>query len=273
MAGVDALEHGDALVGAQPGMELPVADVERDHPSGAALQEAVGEATRRGAEVEAVPPRGIDLERVERVRELLAAAGDEPRRALDVELGVVGDLRAGLREARHEPGEHERLRLRAALGETALDEQDVEPLAHAGHSRCRVERRISSRCTGHWHLHLSAVGVTSDNRCQTRFPSTPDRADSVPVLPQGFRGVCWAFENRCQTPFAVKAKACRMCAGSSKHNLGRSRRRSSALRAPQPAEALVAGKPPPAALGALDAHRTPRTRGRGTRHCSSSGPT
>ena len=117
-------------VGPQPGVKLAVADVERDHASGAALQETVGEAAGRGAEVEAVLPRGIDPERVERVRELLAAARDEPRRPLDVELGVVRDLRARLLEAGHEPGEDERLRLGAALGEPALHEQDVESLAH-----------------------------------------------------------------------------------------------------------------------------------------------
>ena len=35
------------------------------------------------------------------------------------------------------PGEHERLRLRARLGEAALDEQDVETLLHEGRSRAR----------------------------------------------------------------------------------------------------------------------------------------
>ena len=78
-------------------MELPVADVERDHARGAALEEDVGEAAGRGADVEAVAPGRVDAERVERVRELLAAARDEPRPALDVELGRLVDLLAGLR--------------------------------------------------------------------------------------------------------------------------------------------------------------------------------
>ena len=72
---------------AQPRVELAVADVERDHPRRAALQQAVGEAAGRGAEVETVASRRIDAERVERVRELLArrarrsAAAARPRAA------------------------------------------------------------------------------------------------------------------------------------------------------------------------------------------------
>ena len=37
-------------------MELPVADVDRDHPRGAGLEQAVGEAAGRGADVGAVAP-------------------------------------------------------------------------------------------------------------------------------------------------------------------------------------------------------------------------
>ena len=81
-------------------MELAVADVERDHARGAALEQAVGEAAGRRADVEAVPARRVDAERVERVRELLAAARDEPRRALDLELAPLVDLLPGLVVAR-----------------------------------------------------------------------------------------------------------------------------------------------------------------------------
>ena len=55
-----------------------------------------------------------------------------------LELRVLVDLRPRLVEARHEPGHHERLRLRAALGEAALDEQHVEPLLHAEKRRAQV---------------------------------------------------------------------------------------------------------------------------------------
>ncbi len=116
---------------AEPRVELAVADVERDHARRAALEEDVGEAAGRGADVDAVEARRIDAERVEPVRELLAAARDVRRRPLDRELGVLLDLVARLVVAADETGEHERLRLRPRLREAALDEEDVEPLLHA----------------------------------------------------------------------------------------------------------------------------------------------
>ena len=128
LAGVRALEHGHARVVAQPLVELAVADVERDHARGAALEQDVGEAAGRGADVERVTPGRVDAELVERVRELVAAARDEPRRPLDDELRRFVHLLAGLLVAVDEARHHERLRLRAALGEPALDEEDVEPL-------------------------------------------------------------------------------------------------------------------------------------------------
>ena len=109
-------------------MQLPVADVQRDHARGAALQQDVREPAGRGADVEAVAPGRVDPEGVERVRELLAAARDEPRAALDLELRRLVHLLARLRVPGDEASEHERLRLRAALREAALDEQDVQPL-------------------------------------------------------------------------------------------------------------------------------------------------
>ena len=111
-------------------MQLPVADVERDHARCAPLQEDVGEAPGRGAHVDAVEPGRVDAELVQPVRELLASARDVRRRALDRELGVVLHLVAGLVVAVHEAGEHEGLGLRARLREPSLDEEDVEALLH-----------------------------------------------------------------------------------------------------------------------------------------------
>ena len=128
MAGVHALEDRDAAVRAEPGMQLAVPDVERDHARGPALEQAVGEAARGGADVQAVPARRVDPERVERVRQLLAAARDEARRALDLQSRRVVDLLSRLVVARHEARHDEGLRLRPALGEPSLHEQDVESL-------------------------------------------------------------------------------------------------------------------------------------------------
>ena len=75
-ARVDAFAHDDARVGAQPPIELAVADVERDDAGGAAPQQHVGEAAGRRADVERAASLRVDRERVERVRELDAAAAD-----------------------------------------------------------------------------------------------------------------------------------------------------------------------------------------------------
>jgi YVTN family beta-propeller protein len=127
---VDTLEHRDPSVRPQARVELPVADVERDHARGAPLQEAVGEPSGRGAEVEAVLSGRIDPQLVERPRELLAAARDEARRAHDGQVDVVCDLLARLVVTGDQAGHDERLRLLPALGQSALNEENVEPLAH-----------------------------------------------------------------------------------------------------------------------------------------------
>ena len=139
-ARVGALEHGDALVGAQRPVQLAVGDVERDDVRGAALQQAVGEAAGRGADVQAAAPGGVDARRVERVGELDPAARDEARALVDGHLDVLGDDLARLGRAlaaaaaqAHLAG-HDRRRGAGARGEEpALGEQGVE--AELGHRR------------------------------------------------------------------------------------------------------------------------------------------
>ena len=74
--GVEVLDDDHARVVAQRPVDLPVADVERDDARGAALQQHVGEAAGRGADVERLAPVDGDAEGVERVRELEPAAAD-----------------------------------------------------------------------------------------------------------------------------------------------------------------------------------------------------
>src|SRR5437867_6284498 len=62
---------------AQLGVELAHADVHSVHAGGAALEQAVGETTGRGAHVEADAASDFQLEGVERVGELLAAPAHE----------------------------------------------------------------------------------------------------------------------------------------------------------------------------------------------------
>jgi hypothetical protein len=89
------------------------------------LEQDVREAAGRGADVESLTPGRVDPELVEGVRELVAAARHEPRRLLDDELRRFVHLLAGLLVAVDEARHHERLRLRAAAGETALDEEYI----------------------------------------------------------------------------------------------------------------------------------------------------
>ena len=77
VAHVGALQHRDAIVGAQRPRELAAPDVERDHVVGAPLQQAVGETAGRRPDVETAPALHVERERVERGRELQAASRDE----------------------------------------------------------------------------------------------------------------------------------------------------------------------------------------------------
>ncbi len=156
-------------------MELAVADVERDHVRCAALEEDVGEAARRGTDVEAAPARDLDAERVERVRELLAAPGDEARWPLDGELGRLVDLLARLAMAGHQAREDERLRLCAAFGEPALDQQDVEPLLHASQDvrAARPETMPASTEVSTGIPANRACARSAASSARTRAPSSP----------------------------------------------------------------------------------------------------
>jgi hypothetical protein len=130
MSCVHAVHHDHARISAHALVELRPADVERDHLDRASLEEDVGEAARRGADVQAAPSVGVDAEDVEGMVELLAAPGDEPLRLGQLQRSRLVDLLPGFGEAGHPPGHHERLRLRARLGQAALDEQHVEALFH-----------------------------------------------------------------------------------------------------------------------------------------------
>jgi hypothetical protein len=76
VARVGAIADDDAWIARELLVELPVADVDRVDACRAALEQAVREAARRRTEVRAHEAHRIDLERVERARELHAAARD-----------------------------------------------------------------------------------------------------------------------------------------------------------------------------------------------------
>jgi hypothetical protein len=109
---------------------------------GAALQQAVGEAAGRGAGVGAAQARGIDAERVEGARELLAPARNV-RAARDQDgLRVGGDKRARLVDHAivepHIAGEDARRRAAARALEPELEQTLVQ--AHP-----RLRQRATAR--------------------------------------------------------------------------------------------------------------------------------
>jgi hypothetical protein len=95
MPGVEVLDHDDAFVVPQLPVQLTMADVERDHSNGTALKKDVGEAARRGADVQALATANVDVERIEGVGELESAStriwmirSDEADRRLIVHRGT-----------------------------------------------------------------------------------------------------------------------------------------------------------------------------------------
>src|SRR5262249_33258857 len=96
---------------------------------------AVRKPARGRADIRAVAACGVHLEGIERVLQLLSAAGDEAGQALDGEVDVVTYLLARLRVAADEAGEHERLCLCARGRQTTPDEEHVEALRPVGSSR------------------------------------------------------------------------------------------------------------------------------------------
>ena len=148
-AGVRALDHGHPRVRAQAVVELAVGDVERRDVLRSALQQAVGEAAGGGADVQRVAAGDVDLQRVERVGELDAAARDVGRRAVDVELDLrVDELPGLLRPApsRAEvdlPRDHGGGGAGPRLEEPAFRQKGVQAHAGHGHERYRAALKAS----------------------------------------------------------------------------------------------------------------------------------
>ena len=134
MARVGAIAHVYTRIAAQPRVELAVADVHRHHRSRAALEQTVGEAAGRRADVETSALRNVHTEIVERTRELLAAARCIALRfAAHANLRGVTHARAGLVLGHvvdeDLAGADQRLRARARIGEPVSNHPLVEPQA------------------------------------------------------------------------------------------------------------------------------------------------
>ncbi len=134
--GVHAFADDDARIGAQLPIELAVADVERDHVARAALQQDVGEAAGRRADVERAASADGNGEDVEGVRELDAAAADV--RMIGSDQRDVGARRHGGAGLRHDL---------AVDGDLAGEDQRARPFARRRRGRVRRSgRRVAVSC-------------------------------------------------------------------------------------------------------------------------------
>ena len=134
VADVGPLDDGHPLVAAQPRVQLPVADVEGDHPRGPAREQAVGEPAGRRPDVEHARPATSMPKCVERGIELLAATADEARRRSGDDDGVAGRHQScrlvGDRAVDEDPSRVDgRVRVGSAGDEAAPHELGVEPPA------------------------------------------------------------------------------------------------------------------------------------------------
>ena len=133
-ARVDAFERADARVRREARIELSVADIDGDDLRRAAREQDVGEASGRGADVEADEARRIEREGVERGGKLDPAARRPGVGRLGFDRRVARNLFRGLLERdpadADQPGRDRGLRAGPARKEAALDENDVRALAH-----------------------------------------------------------------------------------------------------------------------------------------------
>lgn len=133
VAAIEFFPGDDAGILAQFPGELVRADIEGVDAEGAALEEAIGEAAGRSADIDGDFVLGIDGEGVQGGFEFEAAAADEPGLFLEVDDGVLGDFLAGfgMGDALHGDltGEDEAFGLFPGVGEGAFHQDLVEALA------------------------------------------------------------------------------------------------------------------------------------------------
>ena len=111
----------------------PAPHIHGVHARRSALQQAVGEAARGGADIEADLARDVERKVAQRARQFESAAADIGRAREHLHRAIVVDRLAGLGGLlpvdQHLAGHDQRLRFLAGFGEAALHQQTVEPLS------------------------------------------------------------------------------------------------------------------------------------------------
>ena len=171
-AAVDPFERGDRRVGAHLRVQLVVADIDPDDMAGAVLQQAVGEAAGRLADIETDLADRVDAGRRQRTGELVAAARHVMRPGVGRygQRRCVGQFQCRLADDATGPGDaalaDQPLRRRARRGQALGDEQGIRP-RHPGRPLvgrlgCRT-RLLLPRMEGvHAHRRVcAAAGLSS----------------------------------------------------------------------------------------------------------------
>lgn len=131
LAGVDAFEVGYAWVVTEFGMELAVADIYAGDVGGAVLEEAVGEASGGGADVEGIEASNGEVMGEEEALELFASAADEAGWGQYGKLGIFREFFACFVEhggaVADFAGEDEGFGLGTGFGKAAKEKEFVEP--------------------------------------------------------------------------------------------------------------------------------------------------
>ena len=185
-ADVHPLADRHPRIGSQGPRQLTPADVDRVDVGGAPLQEAVGEPAGRRAGVEGAAPVDDDRKRVERRRELLAAAGDVARLGNRHPDGLVGAHLPGRRRRGGAPHEHA----------TRADRVDRPGAARGRDLSARARCRASASPAADPHrCRCSSPGRGSRVVCPARARSpvagylgvAAEPRDSGPRAPGGLR--------------------------------------------------------------------------------------
>src|ERR1700723_2215196 len=165
-ARVEAFKRADARVGRKARIELSMADIHGDDVGRAARKEDVGEASGRGADVEADEARRIEREGVERGGKLDSAArarGGGPL-ALNGRAPATPSRALLKRDPADadEPRRNRGLSAGATRKEAALDENDVRTLAHRAFNEPR-EAHCQWKLRHDWARMSASAERNSDN--------------------------------------------------------------------------------------------------------------
>src|SRR5690606_916871 len=147
---VGTFHRNDTRIAPQPLMQLSVADIDRVDALRAALKQAVREATGRRSEIGGNPPCRIELERVQRTRELHASPRYERMIGpAHFEWCIGPELLARFVDApvtgEDLSRENEGLRASTGLHQSSLDEQNIRSLSTlTGHPDSGAQNGMSS---------------------------------------------------------------------------------------------------------------------------------